>query len=362
MEYTYRDIKKDVFINGHERTNVVEDRKAFLKTMSDLELYLVEFNSEGNIKDKIYPDDCQVGGTNCQSVIVITYNECMFSANNGKTHGWQRKGDIFLCPKRKGRGIMVSDFLLLFSWLNLFRLFQKKQHQVIEHYGLSSKEAVEILEYGKNNEDYWDRVKLVKQVKKKALPIAEALYLGYSLLFLFDNATSHSVYLTDVLWVKNMSKRFGGKKAFLRNGWYFQNGLQVIQKMYTENSDETRCQKSIQKVLEERNLWPIKGLKLACLSFKCLDCQIAAECKYCVKRIWCEGCKNPKKYNGIAECTSQQKCDACVLRQVKCQCIPKKYCSRCEKQKRKCGNYEELPLKCSSNGNKIFYIFIKMII
>lgn len=53
--------------------------------------------------------------------------------------------------------------------------------------------------------------------------------------------------------------------------------------MYTENPDGTWCQKNIQKVLKERNLWPIKELKLACPSPKYLDCQTAAECKHCVK-------------------------------------------------------------------------------
>ena len=362
MGYIYRDIKKDVFINGHECTNVVEDWKNFLKTISDLQLYLVEFDSKENIKDKIYPHDCQVGGTNRQSVIVITHDEYTFSANDGKTHGWQRKRDTFLCPKRKRRGIIVSDFLLSFSRFNLFRLSEKEQDQFVEHYGLLSKEAVEILEYEKNNEGYWDEVKLVKQVKKKALSIAEALYPGYSLLFLFDNATSHLVYLTDILRVKNMNKGSGGKQVFLRDGWYLEDGLRVTQKIYTENPDGTWCQKGIQKVLEERNLWPIKELKLACPSPKCLDCQTAAEYKYCVKKTRYEGCKNPKEYSGIAECTLQQKWDACVLYQIQCQYIPKKYCSRCKKQKEKCGDCEELPPKYSSNGNKICYIFIKIII
>lgn len=74
--------------------------------------------------------------------------------------------------------------------------------------------------------------------------------------------------------------------------------------MYNENPDRTWCQKGIQKVLEERNLWPIKGLKLACPSLKCLDCQIAAEYKHCVKQTQFEGCKNLKEHSGIAECTS----------------------------------------------------------
>ena len=56
--------------------------------MSDLEPYLVEFDSERNMKEKVYPDDCQVRIENCQPVIVVTHDECIFSANDGKTHGW----------------------------------------------------------------------------------------------------------------------------------------------------------------------------------------------------------------------------------------------------------------------------------
>ena len=61
---------------------------------------------------------------------------------------------------------------------------------MIEKTGLTFRQAVELFEYGKNNEGYWNGPKLHKQVVTKALSIAEALYLGYSLLFLFDNTTS----------------------------------------------------------------------------------------------------------------------------------------------------------------------------
>ena len=77
---------------------------------------------------------------------------------------------------------------------------------------------MEIFEFGKNNRGYWTGADLLKQVKEKALPIAQALYPGYSLLFLFDNATSHSVYGQDALQVKNMEKSPGGKQSFLRDG------------------------------------------------------------------------------------------------------------------------------------------------
>lgn len=46
---------------------------------------------------------------------MITHNESIFSANNGRRQAWICEGDAILCPKRKGKGIMVSDFLLPFS-------------------------------------------------------------------------------------------------------------------------------------------------------------------------------------------------------------------------------------------------------
>ena len=76
-----------MFVDRHKRANVVKNHKVFLKKMMDLEPYLVEFNSKGNMKDKVYPDDCQVGGTGRRPVIVITYDEYTFSANDKKTYG-----------------------------------------------------------------------------------------------------------------------------------------------------------------------------------------------------------------------------------------------------------------------------------
>lgn len=103
------------------------------------------------------------------------------------------------------------------------------EQDLIERCGLTETEAVEAFEFGKNNQGYWTGADLLKQVKNKALPIAQALYPGYSLLFLFENATSHSVYGQDALQVKNMGKGPGGKQAFLRNGWFEKEGVRQAQ-------------------------------------------------------------------------------------------------------------------------------------
>lgn len=201
----------DVFIDGHERSDVVEDRNNLLKKMEELKPYMVEFEEDGAMKAKTYPFDCAIGGPNRRPIVVITHDECTFSANDGIRKTWIRKGDAFLRPKGRGQGIMTSGFILPFGRLNLASLSPERREEIVQETGLIETEAVEVFEYGKNNDGYWDGAKLHQQVVKKALPIAEALYPGYSLLFLYDNATSHSVYAKDALQAKDMNKGSRGK-------------------------------------------------------------------------------------------------------------------------------------------------------
>lgn len=63
----------------------------------------------------------------------------------------------------------------------------------------------------------------------KSLPIAEAFYLGYSLLFFFNNVTSHSVYANNILRIGEMNKNSSNKQAWLPNSWYEKNNAQIEQ-------------------------------------------------------------------------------------------------------------------------------------
>ena len=96
LGFEYKDVRKDVFIDGHEQPDVIEDRKKFLNTMKDLEPYLVEFEEDGSIKTKEYPDDCAVGGDKRRPVIVITHDGCTFLANDGIWKTGTQIGDTFL--------------------------------------------------------------------------------------------------------------------------------------------------------------------------------------------------------------------------------------------------------------------------
>lgn len=77
--------------------------------------------------------------------------------------------------------------------------------------GLIVIEAIEVFEYWKNNNGYWDRAKLHQQVVNKVLQIAEDLYPGYLFIFLFNNTTSHLVYPKALLCIEKINKSFGIK-------------------------------------------------------------------------------------------------------------------------------------------------------
>jgi hypothetical protein len=77
-------VKKRVYLDGHERGDVVKYRAQFLEAMKGLLPYFVDFAEDGSIQEKIYPIDCTVNGPDCRPIITITHDESIFSVNDGK--------------------------------------------------------------------------------------------------------------------------------------------------------------------------------------------------------------------------------------------------------------------------------------
>ena len=83
MGSKYKNVYKNIFINEHEQSNVMEDHKIFLEKMKKLKLYMVKLEKNGVIKKKIYLSDWAIHGPNYCSIIVIIHDKCIFSANDG---------------------------------------------------------------------------------------------------------------------------------------------------------------------------------------------------------------------------------------------------------------------------------------
>ena len=241
--------------------------------------------------------------------------------------------------------------------MNLFSLPKDQQNQ-LEISGTPS-EAVIYFEYGQE-EGYWEGIHLLRQVKEQALPIATALYPGYQYLFLFDNATSHAIYSEDALRVQKMNKGTGEQQPFLRDGWFEKDNQRHIQPLnFFKQENDVLVQKGIQMILEERSLWPARGLNLICPTPECPTCQLMAKCKSCIKGSRCSSCLQKKVHSD--KCTPKRACDECRRRKERCECVAKKYCIRCSSRiGKKCSDCDELPPKCTSNGKKTFSVSINL--
>jgi hypothetical protein len=83
-----------------------------------------------NIKNKDYPPGCFPGSSIRRPIVMLTHDESTFQANDGRKYAWMREDENDIRPKGKGRGIMVSDFLLPCSRLSTTKLSPKKRSKL----------------------------------------------------------------------------------------------------------------------------------------------------------------------------------------------------------------------------------------
>lgn len=72
---------------------------------------------------------------------------------------------------------------------------------------LTFKKVLKLFEYKKNNKKQQNKSKLYTQMINIVFLIAEIFYLKYVFLFLFDNTTSHFVYINNIFYTKKMNKK-----------------------------------------------------------------------------------------------------------------------------------------------------------
>lgn len=269
MGYDWKEVKKGIYKDGHERQDVVQYRQeTFLKRMDVLRPrmpYPLRSN-EGKVIGIGLPT-MPPGERLC---IPVTHDECTCNANDGPHHQWIKGDENPLRSKARGMGLHISEFITPWGRLSVGKDVMSDE-QLLQ-LGLNQREATEIMQCG--GDIWWNQEDIVQQTLH-AITIFEAAHPGCQALFLFDNATSHSAFAEDALRASKMNKGWGGKQPHPRDG-YYQNkeGDIQVQKMSYEERDSNIPRKKwgkakgIQVVLEERGLWPKDGLYLDCTSRK----------------------------------------------------------------------------------------------
>lgn len=83
LEFVYKKIRKDVFIDSHKWPDMVKDWNCFLTKIKELKLYIIEFNENSVMKAKDYLVNYTIEMEKRRAIIVITYNKYTFFANDG---------------------------------------------------------------------------------------------------------------------------------------------------------------------------------------------------------------------------------------------------------------------------------------
>ena len=96
LGYVYTKVKKGMYVDRHEREDVVAYRKVFLDRINELEDRMPIF-SEDNLEKVTWPDN------NMQPLILVTHDECIFSAYDGSQSLWIPNGEQPLRKKGNGR-------------------------------------------------------------------------------------------------------------------------------------------------------------------------------------------------------------------------------------------------------------------
>ena len=255
MGFVYKDVKKDVYFDGHEREDVVKYRnEVFLKTFQEARRRFILFKEDGSWEN---PSGLRPGE---KPLVLVTHDESTFNANDGKHRLWIKDGEQPLRPKGKGKGIMVSGFLTPGGILSVpdnvpdAELLTNPTWPQDDK-GKPYREALEYLEYGKDN--YWTGEKMVEQTMRVAIPIFEHTFPNCEGLFAFDNASNHSAFAADALVAAKMNLMPGGKQPLLRDGWgHNRNQPQAM--VFSQDHPDISLRgkaKGIQQVLQERGLW-----------------------------------------------------------------------------------------------------------
>ena len=238
----YLKYSKGLYIDGHERPDVVQYRDAFLQRMSEHEKFF--FHYDGDHMATVITPFLQPSQ---KPRVLVTHDESCFSSHDGKATIWMDANDRPLRPKGQGRSIMVSEFLCeCHGPMKLNEALSAQNPHV-------PVETCTIIIPGKQQDGYWTTSDLMNQLKDKAIPIFKVLHPEADALFMFDNSQNHRSLPPDALRVSALNLSDGGKNVHnQRAGWFINSdGIRVDHPM--QRSDGV--QKGVRTILMERGLW-----------------------------------------------------------------------------------------------------------
>ena len=217
--------RKDIYYDGHEREDVVQYRQQFVPRLLD---YFGDPN-----------------------VLVVFQDESIYRANEHNNFYWQsgRAGEpvnVALRKKGNGYGTMVSGFLTIHGIVGLTesddemaRLNALRAGNGLPPITMATRVTNEevdgafgdvtalhltyyLFNYGKEREGYWDSDMMVLHTKD-VIAMLEFKYPGGKLVFLFDWSSGHDKKPADSVILGKIRLNFGGAQPEMRSTTVMEN-------------------------------------------------------------------------------------------------------------------------------------------
>ncbi|KZV98420.1 hypothetical protein EXIGLDRAFT_606991 [Exidia glandulosa HHB12029] len=255
MEWRYGKVSKGMYIDGHERADVVQYRIAFLARWLEYERRMQVFDRDGNVvrnpKLTVKPGEVE------RRLVLYTHDESTFYANDRRKTKWNHKDEP--CkpqPKGEGESLMVADFLS--------PEFGRLKHE--------DGEARVLFRAGTRRDGWFDGDNIIDQAEL-AMDVFEQRHPFCQMLAMYDNATTHLRRppdgLTAYKMVLNPKREWFPKKDGVR----MRDGTlpgDVRQPLYFPDDHATMPGwfKGMREILKERGKWR-PGMLAECEKFKC---------------------------------------------------------------------------------------------
>jgi hypothetical protein len=174
LGYELKEVKKGIYIDGHEREDVVAYWNKFLKEFAENERYLMILCCDCQLtdhrlrwtyhNDDLEPIEPNLGPGECLHVPIF-HDESIFQANDLPRQVWVHDGRMPLRKKGQGRAIHVSDFIVEQSGrLTLSPAQIGENSRLLVGEQLRTTDVREIIYLGENHDGFWTNDKLVEQV------------------------------------------------------------------------------------------------------------------------------------------------------------------------------------------------------
>ncbi|KAG0643690.1 hypothetical protein HOY80DRAFT_1087909 [Tuber brumale] len=156
---------------------------------------------------------------------IIVPDESTFNANDGRSKIWIKENPVPLKKKTRGKGIIVSDFLIPGGRL---RVSKDESETLISEYGTSDQGPKRLdpylaacsIEYG--GDTWWDGNQLVEQVLRLEIPLfhlfIRCIESQFNKLTTWWSPAATSTWYTQPDWRNPTYGEFGQRTKRIENG------------------------------------------------------------------------------------------------------------------------------------------------